>query len=127
MGRYATFALGFAIFADGHWSALLPTSPLRRFQILKVMNLNSNNQLVSLPVTINEQILHYLVGLAYSETDISGIIQHPSKLIGLEIEKIARDKALHYYKDNVSRILKVCKIKTKKNTKGGDNNSNNKH
>ncbi len=89
------------------------------------MNLyHSNNQLVSLPVTINEQVLHYLVGLAYSETDISGIIQQPSKLVTLEIEKIARDKTLYYYHDNVTRLLKVCKRKTKKNTKEGDNNSN---
>ena len=124
-GGYATFALGFAIFPDGHWSALLPTSPLRRFQILKIMNLyHSNNQLVSIPVTINEQVLHYLVGLAYSETDISGIIQEPSKLVTLEIEKIARDKTLYYYHDNVTRLLKVFKRKKKKNTKESDNNSN---
>ena len=127
--RYATFALGFTIFDTvSHWSALIPTSPLRRFQILKFINSphQFNNPLVSLPVTINEQVLHFLLGLAYSETDISGIIQNPpSKLISLEIEKITKDKSLHYYDDNISKILKLCIGKKNKATKRSSNNNNN--
>ena len=59
-----TFALGFAIFNDdAHWSALLPTSPLRKYQIIKMADMKSNNsQLVTNLISINEQILHFLVG-----------------------------------------------------------------
>ena len=118
--KFATFALGFAIFPDGHWSALIPTAPLRRFQILNVSNLHSGNHHVSLSLTINEQVLHYLVGLAYSESDFSVAIQNPSKLIDPGIKRIVREKTLPYYSDNIAKVLRAFNTKTNKGTTESD-------
>ena len=69
---YVTFALAFEIFNNAHWSALLPSSPLRKYQLIKMTNMTTNSHLVTNPVVINEQILHFLVGLPYSETEFIG-------------------------------------------------------
>jgi AAA+ superfamily predicted ATPase len=118
-----TFALGFGIFNDNaHWSALLPTSPLRKYQIIKMTNIASNNsQLVDNPIFINEQILHFLVGLSYSETHSLAIVQDPSNIIRLETEKITKNNDLDYYSANVSKILNLLTTKS-----GNNNNDNNR-
>ena len=102
-----TFALGFGIFSDAHWSALLPSSPLRKYQIIKMTNMTTNSHLVTNPVVINEQVLHFLVGLPYSETSSSAIIQDHSDIIRLETEKITKNNDLGYYTVQVTRILNL--------------------
>jgi AAA+ superfamily predicted ATPase len=124
---HPTFALGFAIFfRTNHWSALLPTSPLRRYQLLKFVNSHHqlSGPLVYLPVMISEQIIHYLLGLAYSETEISGIIKTTPKLVDLEAGKITSNNSLHYYNDNIVRLLELCKANVNKVSIDTDDSKN---
>ena len=65
--------------------------------------------LVTLPFIIHEQVLHYLLGLEYSETEMNGTIQNPSEIINAEIDKITRLKSLDYYSNYVSLILNLLK------------------
>ncbi|MBW4522611.1 MAG: ATP-binding protein [Scytolyngbya sp. HA4215-MV1] len=54
-----TFSLALAHFPQGHWSALTPESPLRRWYLLE---LGGAPTLTHCPLRINERILHFLLG-----------------------------------------------------------------
>lgn len=54
------FGLGLAALADPHWSALAPTSALRRWHLLSVGN---GDSLTGSPLRIEEPVLHYLAGI----------------------------------------------------------------
>jgi len=55
----ATFGLALAVLTEPHWSALMPSRPLRRFRLLELEN---GHGLTSAPLRIDERILHYLAG-----------------------------------------------------------------
>ena len=55
------FSFAMAAFEDAHWSALLPTRPLRYWRLVEV---GPGNTLTTSPLRIDEQILHYLAGTA---------------------------------------------------------------
>jgi hypothetical protein len=54
-----TFGLALARLPGPHWSALAPSSPLRRFRLVEV---DASKGLASAPLRIDERILHYLAG-----------------------------------------------------------------
>jgi len=56
---YPTFSLAMSLFDYADWSALLPSSNLRRWHMLEI---GSGTALTSSPLRINERILHYLMG-----------------------------------------------------------------
>jgi ATPase family associated with various cellular activities (AAA) len=58
---HATFSLALSTFEDAHWSALLPTRPLRYWHLVEVV---SGDGLTSSPLRIDERILHYLAGIS---------------------------------------------------------------
>jgi hypothetical protein len=55
------FSLAMAAFEDAHWSALLPTRPLRYWRLVEA---GPGNSLTTSPLRIDERILHYLAGVA---------------------------------------------------------------
>jgi SpoVK/Ycf46/Vps4 family AAA+-type ATPase len=57
---YPTFGLAMAALPEPHWSALTPTRPLRRCQLVDV---ETGHGLTSAPLRIDERILHYLAGV----------------------------------------------------------------
>ena len=64
-----TFSLALAVLDDDHWSALLPSSPLRYWRLIEVSNTDS---LTSAPLKIDECILHFIVGLNYYDERLKG-------------------------------------------------------
>ena len=66
--KYATFALSLATLPEPHWSALLPTSPLRFFRLIELYNDTFAPSLTSSPLKIDERVLHYLTGISISGT-----------------------------------------------------------
>jgi len=58
---YPTFDLAQQILAAPHWSAFLPQSPLRHWQILE---LGPSHSLLAAPLRLSERILHHLLGFA---------------------------------------------------------------
>jgi AAA+ superfamily predicted ATPase len=73
--NYLTFSLALSCFPKAHWSAIVPTSPLRRFQLLEVNLINSANSITNVPLRISERVLHYLTGIFYLDRKLHGIIK----------------------------------------------------
>lgn len=57
--RHPSFAVALQTFADGHWDALLPGSPLRRLELLE---LGEGAVLTARPLHLAERVLHALLG-----------------------------------------------------------------
>ena len=69
---YPTFGVALAAFPDAHWSALIPDSPLRRWQLIYLGN---GLSLTTSPLKIDEMILHCLTGLHYLDPRLSPIME----------------------------------------------------
>jgi ATPase family associated with various cellular activities (AAA) len=67
-----TFALALAVFPDAHWDALTPDRPLRRWGLLE---LGPGPHLTSRPLTVDEQVLHHLTGLAHTDSSLDGLVR----------------------------------------------------
>lgn len=59
---YPSFNLAFDAFHDAHWSALAPSSPLRRWNLV---HFNGGTLIAKRPLVIDEQILHFLTGFQH--------------------------------------------------------------
>ena len=66
------FSLCLALLSEPHWSALAPTSPLRRYRLLE-MEIGCG--LTAAPLRIDERILHYLAGVNILDTRLSMLLQ----------------------------------------------------
>lgn len=80
---YPTFGLALALLPQAHWSAVLPTAPLRRWRLLEV---GQGDTLMTSHLRIDERILHYLTGLSYVDERLVGLVdviesEHPYSLI----------------------------------------------
>jgi SpoVK/Ycf46/Vps4 family AAA+-type ATPase len=59
-----TFSLALAALPDAHWSAITPTGPLRYWKMIEV---RPSEILVTAPLRIDERIVHFLAGVAYTD------------------------------------------------------------
>jgi ATPase family associated with various cellular activities (AAA) len=66
---YPTFSLALAALHGPHWSAITPVGPLRRWKLIELLDPNA---LTASPLRIDESILHYLTGIAYTDERLSG-------------------------------------------------------
>ena len=66
-----TFALAMGALAGPHWSAIAPSSPLRRFCLLRMEGTHS---LTTSPLQIEERVLHFLAGVNALDTALDGIV-----------------------------------------------------
>ncbi|HME31291.1 MAG TPA: ATP-binding protein [Terriglobales bacterium] len=69
---HATFSLALSAFEDAHWSALLPTRPLRHWHLVEVV---SGDGLTNSPLRIDERILHYLAGISCIDDRLRGLTE----------------------------------------------------
>ncbi len=69
---YPTFSLALAALPNPTWAALLPTSPLRHWQLIHV---EPGRSLVYSPLRLDERVLHYLTGLDYLDARLAGLVQ----------------------------------------------------
>ncbi len=69
---YPTFGLALASLPEPHWSALIPTAPLRRWRLIEV---SPGHALTTSPLRIDERVLHYLTGLQYIDERLVGIVE----------------------------------------------------
>jgi hypothetical protein len=67
-----TFGLALSVLPDPHWGALSPTAPLRRWELLRLADPTSPTRS---PLTIDERVLHHLVGVDYLEPELAAISQ----------------------------------------------------
>ena len=69
-----TFGLAMAALPGFHWSAIAPSGPLRRWQIIEVLQ-QPGVALVSSPLRLDERILHFLAGIQYLDDRIEAAVQ----------------------------------------------------
>jgi hypothetical protein len=68
---YPTFSLALATLAKPHWSALLPTAPLRHWRMIEFP---SGEPITTSSLRIDERILHHLTGLSYFDERLHAIL-----------------------------------------------------
>jgi hypothetical protein len=69
----AHFALASRVFADAHWSALLPTGPLRYWRLMEVEP-RRDAPLTHSRFKISERTLHHLLGLVYLDDSLHPLL-----------------------------------------------------
>ncbi|MFI2188566.1 AAA family ATPase [Streptomyces sioyaensis] len=77
-----TFARALAALPDAHWSALLPSAPLRHWKLVD-LTAGLPAALPHLPLTVDERILHGLVGAVTLDERLSGRARPAQPLCGL--------------------------------------------
>jgi hypothetical protein len=66
----ATFALALAALPDAHWSAITPAGPLRRWNLVELLDPASPTRS---PLMIDERVLHHLVGAGYLDVSLAAL------------------------------------------------------
>jgi hypothetical protein len=64
----ATFSLAMSVLPDGHWSAITPEAPLRRWHLVE---LDRSDYLTTSPLHVDERVLHALTGISYLDPRLS--------------------------------------------------------
>ena len=67
-----TFSLALSALDNPHWSALAPTSPLRRYRLIE---LEKGRGLTSAALRIDERILHYLAGVNRLDSRLESLLR----------------------------------------------------
>ena len=67
-----SFGLALAALPDSHWSALAPTSPLRRWRLVEV---EPAETLTAAALRIDERVLHYLAGVRHVDARLLGLVE----------------------------------------------------
>jgi len=67
-----TFALAQAVLPSPHWSAFLPASPLRHWQLVE---LGPSNSLLATPLRLDERILHGLLGFDHLDHRLVNLVR----------------------------------------------------
>ena len=78
--RNASFGLALAALPEGHWSALTPARPLRRWHLLEV---DGGLRLVDSPLRVDERILHFVAGINLLDVRLRPLLtlHEPPRLI----------------------------------------------
>ncbi len=71
--NYATLSLALAALPDGHWNALTPAAPLRRWRLIDIAP--GSESLLQSQIRIDERVLHYLAGISYMDQRLEGLVK----------------------------------------------------
>ena len=69
---YPSFGLALAALPEPHWSALLPSSPLRHWRLVDV---DTADSLTAGRLRLDERALHQLTGLSYVDHRLRGLVE----------------------------------------------------
>ena len=69
-GPRATFGLALAALPDAHWSAMTPAGPLRRWNLVELLDPASPTRS---PLMIDERVLHHLVGAGHLDAGLAAL------------------------------------------------------
>jgi hypothetical protein len=67
-----TFSLALAAFSDAHWSALLPSRPLRHWHLVEVQR---GEALTTSALRIDERILHFITGMRTVDERLRSLLE----------------------------------------------------
>ncbi|MGH3992135.1 MAG: hypothetical protein ACRDSN_06670, partial [Pseudonocardiaceae bacterium] len=66
----ATFGLALAALPDAHWSSMTPAGPLRRWNLVELLDPSSPTRS---PLMIDERVLHHLVGAGHLDAGLAAL------------------------------------------------------
>jgi hypothetical protein len=72
---FPTFSLALSALPEAHWSAITPSSPLRRWRLIEV---GSGAPITTASLRIDERILHYLAGIDIADERLAGLVRSSS-------------------------------------------------
>ena len=106
---YPTFSLALAALPGAHWSALSPSSSLRRWRMIE---LNSNEGLVAASLRIDERVLHFLAGVNHLDDRLQAVVERvsaPPELPASQLELVGRIVQLWASGENQnSAVVQLC-------------------
>jgi hypothetical protein len=68
---HPTFGMALAALDDPHWSAITPVAPLRRWRLIELLDPAS---VTTSRLRVDETILHFLAGIAYTDERVAALI-----------------------------------------------------
>ena len=69
---HPTFALAMQVFPEAHWSAIAPSSPLRRWHMIRI---GPGELLTKSPLQVDERVLLYLMGVFCLDERLQGFVE----------------------------------------------------
>ena len=88
---HPTFGLALAALPGGHWDALAPRSPLRRWRLIET---GAGPTLASRPLLLDERILHYLTGIQAWDARLDGVLRSAGRVrLAPSQERLAEELA----------------------------------
>ena len=105
---YPTFSLALAALPEPHWTAIVPTSPLRYWRLIET---GPGETLTTSPLRVDERILHYLAGASHLDERLIGLVEPlvaPKELPPSHdnlVERIATHLSLS---KNQSAVIQLC-------------------
>ncbi|MEY2521163.1 MAG: hypothetical protein QOF24_2922 [Verrucomicrobiota bacterium] len=106
---HPTFSLALAALPCAHWSALSPSSSLRRWRLIE---LTSNEGLVAAPLRIDERVLHFLTGVNHLDDRLRALLEPvsaPPELPASQLELVGRVTQLWASSENqISPVVQLC-------------------
>jgi AAA+ superfamily predicted ATPase len=108
---YPTFSLALAALPEAHWSALAPSSSLRRWRLIELTN---SEGLVAAPLRIDERVLHCLTGVNCLDVRLQGLVEPiaPSNELPPSQLNVARRVAALWAnsKNEINPIAQLCGV-----------------
>ncbi|MGH3933448.1 MAG: ATP-binding protein [Pseudonocardiaceae bacterium] len=74
-GSRASFGLALSLLPDAHWSAITPPAPLRRWSLVRLVDLSSPTRS---PLLVDERVLHHLTGAGYLDPELAVLTRRVS-------------------------------------------------
>jgi hypothetical protein len=65
-----TFGLALSVLPEPDWSAVTPQAPLRRWQLVRLLDPSSPTRS---PLVVDERVLHHLMGAGYPDPDVTAL------------------------------------------------------
>ncbi|CAG0981011.1 ATP-dependent zinc metalloprotease FtsH 1 [Rhodocyclaceae bacterium] len=104
--EHPTFGLALAVLPEPHWSACSPQSPLRYWQLI---NIGDTSRLTTARLSIDERILHYLLGVPALDTRLAGLLRDLPHIQPLPPSQQRQAEHLHHVWSNTQgRFPLLC-------------------
>ena len=90
---HPSFGLALAAFPEPHWSAFSPQAPLRYWQLI---NIGDTSRLTTARLSIDERILHFLLGVPALDTRLEGLLRDLPHALPLPPSQWQQAEHLHH-------------------------------
>lgn len=104
---YPTFGLALSVLPQAHWSALVPTAPLRYWRLIE---LGAGPSLATSPARVDERVLHYLAGVSVADERLQGLIEAAAAPVALPPTQsaIADRASSQWERGDRGTVIQLC-------------------